>query len=108
MDTRTVLDRGDGSHLRGTYPQSYSNNSNKHRDGVRLTVNVASRDVTFSEDAGEPWRELGFNLTSGEARQLAAQLTAAADSHDGVAQDAHIMRRLEKIAQHVGADIWGA
>lgn len=49
----------------------------------------------------------GFNLTAGEARQLAAQLVAAADSYDSVNQDDLIMRRLEKIADHVGADIWG-
>jgi hypothetical protein len=80
-------------HLRGTFSRSYSERSDRNRDGVRLTVNVASQDVTFSEDAGGPWRELGFNLTAGEARQLAAQLVAAADSHDSVNQDDLIMRR---------------
>jgi hypothetical protein len=50
------------------------------------------------------WRELAFHMSSGEARQLAAQLVAAADSKDRVNQDDWILRRLEKIAKHVGAD----
>jgi hypothetical protein len=49
-----------------------------------------------------------FNFTSAEARQLAAQLIAAADSHDRLGADAFIMRRLEKIADHLGADVFGA
>jgi hypothetical protein len=49
-----------------------------------------------------------FNLTPAEARQLAAQLIAAADSHDGIGQGEFILRRLEKMAGHVGADMFGA
>ncbi len=55
-----------------------------------------------------PWGEPGFNLTAGEARQLAAQLVPAADSHDSPDQNSVIMRRLEKIANHVGCGRVGA
>ena len=46
-------------------------------------------------------------MTPAEARSLAAQLTAAADSDDMIGQDAQIMRRLEKIAERLGVDIQG-
>lgn len=96
------------SRLRGSYPRSYIRDSERLRDGVQLQVNVRGEDVAFTEDAGGGWRELKFNLDAGQARQLAAQLIAAADSHDNLNQEAHIMRRLEKIASHVGVNIWGA
>lgn len=60
-----------------------------------------------TSDEGD-WRGLKYNLTAAESRQLGAQLIAAADSHDGIGQDVHIMHRLEKIAAHVGANIFGA
>jgi hypothetical protein len=61
-------------HLGSTFSKFYVRECDRNRDGVRLTVNVASEDVTFSVDAGSPWRELGYNLSAGKARQLAAQL----------------------------------
>jgi hypothetical protein len=54
------------------------------------------------------WPGLRFNLSAAEDRSLAAQLVAAADSHDKIDADSYIMRRLEKIADHLGADVFGA
>jgi hypothetical protein len=49
-----------------------------------------------------------FNMTAAEARSLAAHLVAAADSKDSI-DDSHLVKRvLEKIAEHLGADICGA
>ncbi|WP_283604986.1 hypothetical protein [Mycolicibacterium poriferae] len=91
----------------GLFTQEELRAADRHRDGIQLAA-------TFEGDPPEPveegsgWQRLGFNLTPGEARQLAAQLIAAADSHDQINQDDYVLRRLEKIARHVGADIWGA
>lgn len=95
------------SYIRGTVPVSYSQDCNRFRNGVQATIQ-AHGDIVIDRESEEGWSKVRFNFTPAEARQLAAQLVAAADSHDGIGQDAHIMRRLEKIAQRVGADIWGA
>lgn len=81
--------------------------ANRHRDGIQLAATFCGEPPEPTLEGGD-WRRLAFNLSPGEARQLAAQLIAAADSHDQINQDEYVMRRLEKIAKHVGADIWGA
>jgi hypothetical protein len=95
------------SYIRGTVPQSYSQDCNRYRDGVQVTIQ-AHGDITIDRESEDGWSKVRFNFTSAEARQLAAQLIAAADSRDHIGQDAYIMRRLEKIADHLGADIFGA
>ena len=93
--------------LHGRFTMSEAREQERHRDGVQLVVGVRG-EIPDTTDEGGGWRGLKYNLTAGEARSLAAQLVAAADSHDGIGKDAFIMRRLEKIAEHVGADIFGA
>jgi hypothetical protein len=77
-------------------------------DGVQATINVRGEDITVERESDKGWSKLRFNFTPAEARQLAAQLVAAADSYDRIEQGDYIMRRLEKIAAHLGADIFGA
>lgn len=91
-------------HIHGTVSRAHAAACDRNRDGVRLTA--LTRDETATETFG--WRELGYNLTAGEARQLAAHLVAAADSHDGIDQTHHMLNRIGKLAQKVGADIYGA
>jgi hypothetical protein len=52
------------------------------------------------------WQEIRFNLCAGEARQLAARLIAAADSHDGIDQSPYIRGQLEKIAAAAGVNLY--
>jgi hypothetical protein len=94
------------SYIRGTIPQSYLRDCNRYRNGVQATIQ-ARGDVTVGRESEAGWSKVRINFTAAEARQLAAQLVAAADSHDHISQDAPLMRRLEKIADHVGADIFG-
>ncbi|MAS06204.1 MAG: hypothetical protein CL534_16190 [Ahrensia sp.] len=91
----------------GLFTQDELRTANRNRDGVQLAATFNGEIPEPTEEGGD-WRRLMFNLTPGEARQLAAQLVAAADSHDCINKDEYVMRRLEKIAKHVGADIWGA
>lgn len=93
-------------HSRGRYTAAEHEALELHRDGVQLRVETDGKFVP--DELGDKWQFLLFNLTPGEARQLAAQLVAAADSHDGINGDHFVLRRLEKIASRVGADIWGA
>jgi hypothetical protein len=93
--------------IRGTVPLPYLRASNRYRSGVQALIQ-ARGDITIDSESEEGWSKVRFNFTPAEARQLAAQLVAAADSHDHIRQDATIMRTLEKIARHVGADISGA
>jgi hypothetical protein len=65
-------------YVHGTVAKQHSRDCDQYRDGVQLMANV--RDETCDETFG--WREIMFNLPAAEARQLAAQLVAAADSHD--------------------------
>jgi hypothetical protein len=66
-------------------------------------VNVDGEVTPTRTYEGARWQELKFNLTPAEARQLAAQLVAAADNHDGgFGQDRHIMHRLDKIPKNLG------
>jgi hypothetical protein len=95
------------SYIRGTVSQSYYSDSNRYRNGVQATVQ-AHGDITIDRESEAGWSKVRLNFTSAEARQLAAQLIAAADSHDHINKDDYLMRRVEKIAQHVGADIFGA
>src|SRR6478672_13171577 len=69
-------------------------------------VNVDGEVTPTRTYEGARWQELKFNLTPAEARQLAAQLVAAADNHDGVGQDRHIMHRLDKIPKNLGGLIF--
>jgi hypothetical protein len=94
------------SYIRGTVPLSYNQDCNRYRNGVQATIQ-ARGEITIDRESEAGWSKVRFNFTPAEARQLAAQLTAAADSHDGIGQCEFIMRRLEKIAEHVGAEIWG-
>jgi hypothetical protein len=90
--------------LHGATPRAEARNAQRYRDGVQLTVNIW--DKNSAPDCGEQL----FNMTAGEARQLAAQLVAAADSHDGINQSHHVLRRIDKIAKKIGldgADIYG-
>ena len=68
---------------------------------------IQARGELAVDTAEEGWSKVRVNFTVAQARQLAAQLIAAADSHDGINHDVAVMRRLEKIALHVGADISG-
>jgi hypothetical protein len=95
------------SFIRGTVSQSYYSDSNRYRNGIQATVQ-ARGDITIDSESEAGWSKVRLNFTSAEARQLAAQLIAAADSHDGINKDDYMMRRVEKIAKHVGADIFGA
>lgn len=65
--------------------------NDEFRDGVRLTAEI------FDDAAQFKWQEVTFNLTAGEARQLAATLIAAADSHDQIDQTHHLLNRIEKL-----------
>ena len=67
----------------------------QHRDGIQLTAEIWDQ---VRDESDFPYREVMYNMTAAEARQLAAQLVAAADSHDGISQDHHLMRRTEKLA----------
>lgn len=91
----------------GVFTAEDLRNRNRHRDGVQLAATFVD-NLPEPVDEGGGWRRLAFNLTPGEARQLAAQLVAAAESSDRINQDAYVMRRLEKIGRHVGADVFGA
>jgi hypothetical protein len=95
------------SYIRGTVPQSYLRDCVRYRDGVQATFQ-AHGDITIDTESEPGWSKVRFNFTSAEARQLAAQLIASADSRDHIGQDHLIMRRLEKIADRLGADIFGA
>lgn len=86
-------------YLHGKVSRKESREAYKYRDGVHLIVNTW--------DDGPDYRETTYNMTSGEARQLAAQLVAAADSHDGINQGHFVLRRLEKLGKKVEADMFG-
>src|SRR4051794_22228617 len=88
-------------YIRGTVSQSYLRASNRYRTGVQATIQ-ARGDFTIDRESEKGWSKVRINFTPAEARQLAAQLVAAADSHDGIRKDDLVMRRLEKIAKHVG------
>jgi hypothetical protein len=92
--------------MHGWFTPSQAMEQEQHRDGVQLTVSVRG-EIPATTDEGGGWRGLKFNVTAGEARSLAAQLVAAADSHDGINGHHRVMHRLERIAEHVGAEIWG-
>lgn len=70
--------------LDGEFPVSFVRDSEQHRNGIQLAVEVFG-DVPVSRPyPSAPYQEVKFNLSSGEARSLAAQLIAAADSSDGI------------------------
>jgi hypothetical protein len=94
------------SYIRGTVPLSYNQDCNRYRNGVQATIQ-ARGDIEIDRQSEDGWSKVRVNFTPAEARQLAAQLVAAADSHDGIAKGEYVMRRLEKIAGHLGADIFG-
>lgn len=70
-------------YIHGTVSEEHSWDCDQYRNGVQLEADV--RDETCTDTFG--WREIKFNLSAAEARQLAAQLVAAADSHDGISRD---------------------
>jgi hypothetical protein len=88
----------------GLLTRSEVSESDKNRGGVQLEVSV--RDDAATQSFG--WRETKFNLSAAQARQLAAQLVAAADSNDGISKNHHLMRRIEKLAKGVGVEVYGA
>jgi hypothetical protein len=92
------------SWMRGTFTQKHRADCERYRDGVQLIVNTFGEIPVTSPAAN--YHEVKFNLTPGEARQLAATLIGAADDHDRRG-DTFVMSRLEKIADHLGADIFG-
>jgi len=94
-------------YIRGTVSQSHARDCDRYRSGVQTTISVRG-EITVDRESEPQWSKLRFNFTPAEARQLAAQLIAGADSHDRIGQDDYIMRRLEKIADHLGADVFGA
>jgi hypothetical protein len=67
------------SFLHGTYTPSQSAAEERNRTGVQLSCLVYEGG---DENAG--WTEKSFNIRSGEARSLAAQLIAAADISEGI------------------------
>ncbi len=69
-------------YVHGTVSKQHSRECDQYRDGVQLVALV--RDETCAE--AFEWRESKFNLSAAEARQLAAQLVAAADSRDGISR----------------------
>jgi hypothetical protein len=85
-------------HIRGTVTRTHAADCDQYRDGVQLLADKRN------EDTGE-WAELRFNLSAAEARSLAAQLLPLLTATTKIGADAFIMRRLEKIADHLGADI---
>jgi hypothetical protein len=90
--------------LHGPISRPEVRDAQRYRDGVQLTVNI------WDAQSAPDYREQLFNLTAGEARQLAAQLVAAADSHDGINESHHVLRRIDKIAKKIGLngmDIYG-
>jgi hypothetical protein len=94
------------SYIRGTVPLPYLWDCNRYRNGIQATIQ-AHGDITIDSESEEGWSKVRINFTAAEARQLAAQLVAGADSHDHITRDQFVMRRLEKIAEHVGAKIFG-
>jgi hypothetical protein len=68
------------SYITGTVTREHFKDCERNRDGVQLSVNVFG-EIPVSSPSGE-YQEVKFNLTPGEARQLAATLIAAADDHD--------------------------
>jgi hypothetical protein len=107
MGRNAVLVFGDFVVHSRAVPLSYNQDCNRYRDGVQVSI-LAHGDITVDRESDVGWNKVPVHFTPAEARQLAAQLVAAADSHDRVCQDDYVMRRLEKIARHVGADIFGA
>jgi len=71
-------------YVHGTVSKEHARDCAQYRDGVQLAVVV--RDET--DTSGR--RETKFNLSAAEARSLAAQLVAAADSHDGIGRDRQV------------------
>ena len=69
-------------YIHGTVSKEHSWDCDQYRNGVQLEADV--RDEACTDTFG--WREIKFNLSAAEARQLAAQLVAAADSHDGISR----------------------
>jgi hypothetical protein len=92
------------AYLQGEMSRADVRDAYEYRDGVQLTASVAG---TIRPQESQPgWQAVSFNLTPAEARQLAAQLVAAADSHDGI-DDSHILTyKVEKIAEQLGLDLY--
>jgi hypothetical protein len=67
-------------YVHGTVSQAHARDCDQYRDGVQLFAEI--RDESSPDTFN--WREVRYNLTTAEARQLAAQLVAAADSKDGI------------------------
>jgi hypothetical protein len=66
------------AYLQGEMSRADVRDAYEYRDGVQLTASVAG---TIRPQESQPgWQAVSFNLTPAEARQLAAQLVAAADS----------------------------
>lgn len=94
-------------YLHGTHPTSYYDDcQKKYRDGVLLTA-LVDGEIVVKRDPGGSWGSVQFNMTPAEARQLAARPIGAADRKDGVSQSPNLLRRLEKMADHLGVEIWG-
>ncbi|KAA1248222.1 hypothetical protein F0Q45_21745 [Mycobacterium simiae] len=87
-----------GPYIHGTVSRAHAAACDRNRNGVRLTALTRATE-TFG------WRELGYNLTAGEARQLAAHLVAAADSHDGIDRTHLLWDRVTKLGQAAGI-VW--
>jgi hypothetical protein len=88
---------------KGPVPRSVVRESEEYRDGVQLTAQ-AFGEIAVDTQRQKGWSEVRFNMSSAEARSLAAQLIAAADSHDHIDASPFITRKLNKIAEHLGVD----
>ena len=91
----------------GTLSRSQAAEARKGRDGVQLSA-MAPGEMIIDTETQQGWSEIRFNMTSAEARSLAAHLIAAADSRDHIDSSAFISRRLDKLADRLGVDISGA
>jgi hypothetical protein len=91
-------------YMHGEYPTPFYDDCQKYRDGVQLTASVQGEIAVEPQQPG--WQDLKFNLTPGEARQLAAQLVAAANSNDGIDQSPHLNWRLDKIADRLDMNLY--
>jgi|tagenome__1003787_1003787.scaffolds.fasta_scaffold20507020_2 hypothetical protein len=74
--------------IRGTVPLSYKQDCEHHRRGVQASIQ-AHGDITIDRESEAGSSKVRFNFTPAEARQ-----------------GEFIMRRLQQIADHVGADIF--
>jgi hypothetical protein len=80
-------------YIHGTVSKGHARDCDRYRDGVQLTATI--RDDSSSD--AYKWRDVHYNLTPGEARQLAAQLVAAADSHDLIDRSHLLAAELDRL-----------